>query len=544
MKFERCLFGIRGKGSKQIRSKEWTMGWHERENKLQAILRALKEGKMSSCHGQQELLLEVENISKTFPGVNALKGVRLQVKKGTVHALLGENGAGKSTLMKIILGMYARDSGTIRLKGREIHVANPRQALDLGISMIHQELMSIMDMSVADNMFLGGYPGGKIGLLNRRKIERQADAVLKDLGIEGIRACDKMSELSQAKRQMVEIAKAVLGKAELIIMDEPTSSLSESETERLFKIIGALKEKGMGMIYISHKLEEIFEITDEYTVFRDGVYIGTGKTKEVSQEQLVQMMVGRSLSEVYSKCKTDVGDVVLEVEGLSSGNKFQDVSFELRSGEILGISGLVGSGRTELVETIVGLRRASAGKIRKNGKELRIKNVKDAVEHGISLATEDRKRNGLFLSLPISFNISIAWLDKLSRLGLIKRREELRVCQEYAQMLKVKTNSLKRQIATLSGGNQQKVVLAKWLLTDADVLILDEPTRGIDIGAKAEIYALMEQIVSRGKSIIMVSSEMPEIMGMSDRILVMHEGKVKGIFNRDEISQAQAVGYE
>ncbi len=499
---------------------------------------------MSNIGEREELLLEAEHVSKAFAGVKALDGVSLKVRRGTVHALMGENGAGKSTLMKIILGMYSKDGGTIKFKGENIHILNPRQALDIGISMIHQELMSIMDMSVADNMFMGCFPGGKAGLLSRRRIEQLADTVLAELGIEGIRASERMADLSQAKRQMVEIAKAVFGKADLIIMDEPTSSLSEGETQRLFEIIRALKEKGIGIIYISHKLEEIFELTDEYTVFRDGTYIGTGKTKEVSQEQLVEMMVGRTLAEIYNKRKAVLGNIVLEVEGLSAGSKFQDVSFGLRAGEILGISGLVGSGRTELVETIVGLRRSTAGKIRKNGKELHIKHVKAAVANGIALATEDRKRNGLFLGLPISFNISIAWLDMLSRFGLMRKKEEAGVCQKYAERLKVKMDSIKREVSTLSGGNQQKVVLAKWMLTNSDVLILDEPTRGIDIGAKAEIYALMEEMVSQGKSIIMVSSEMPEIMGMSDRILVMHEGRVKGIFDRDEISQAQAVGFE
>ena len=491
------------------------------------------------------LLLEIEGVSKTFPGVKALDEVSLKIRRGTVHALLGENGAGKSTLMKIIFGIHTKDpGGSIKFEGKPMENMNPVLARSLGISMIHQELMTIPDMTVADNIYMGRYPKSKAGLVSKKQTERETNELLQKWSIDGIRASDKMRNLSQAKRQMVEIAKAISQNIKLIIMDEPTSALSESEIQKLFHIVSSLRENGISVIYISHKMEEIFAITDEYSVFRDGRYIGSGETKDVTEQELVEMMVGRPLENLYDKKKVEPGEVVLKVEGLSSGSAFHDISFEVRRGEILGISGLVGSGRTEMVETIVGMRPATAGKIYKDGKEIHIKSVRDAIENRIALATEDRKKYGLFLGLPISFNISISWLKHLCKAGLVKTKQETTVCREYAEKLQVKTNSLKRQAGTLSGGNQQKVVLAKWMLTDADILILDEPTRGIDVGAKAEIYGLMEEMVANGKTVIMVSSEMPEILGMSDRILVMREGAMKGIYNRDEVSQAQIIGYD
>ena len=495
--------------------------------------------------GNGTLLLGMEGISKKFPGVQALQNVDFRVNKGSVHALLGENGAGKSTLMKIIFGIYSKDpGGSITFNGNPIETMTPSLARLMGISMIHQELMTIPDMTVADNIYVGRYPRSKYGFISRRLTEQDSNKLLKVLNLDGIKAATKMRDMSQANRQLVEIAKAVSQNNKLIIMDEPTSALSDSEIEKLFDIVRQLRNTGISVIYISHKLEEIFKICDEYTVLRDGHLIGSGLIEETTQEALVQMMVGRPLENLYDKMKVETGDVVLKVEGLSSGTAFRDISFDLKRGEILGVSGLIGSGRTEMVETIVGMRKATAGKVYKDGKEIKIRNVRDAITNKIALATEDRKRYGLFPGLPVSFNISISWLKNLCKYGIIVIKKENMVCREYVERLRIKTNSLKQQASTLSGGNQQKLVLAKWMLTNADILILDEPTRGIDIGAKAEIYNLMEEMVESGKSIIMVSSEMPEIMGMSDRILVMHEGKMKGIFDRLKVSQAQLVGYE
>lgn len=492
---------------------------------------------------ENDMILRMDGICKAFSGVKALDQASLHVRRGTVHALMGENGAGKSTLMKILFGINVRDAGTIEFDGTQYGNMSAALAHQIGISMIHQELMSIPDMSVADNIYVARYEDSNIGIVNKKKTEKRTQELLDDLGIVGISPRDYLRNLSAAQRQMIEIVKAVSHDSKLIIMDEPTSSLSDAEIKILFEIIRTLRNRGISIIYISHKLDEIFEITDEYTVFRDGQYISTGKTKEITEDQMIALMVGRSLDNLYNKTKIEIGEEVLRVEGLSSGKAFHDVSFKLHKGEILGISGLVGAGRTELVETIMGLRRATAGKIYKDGKEIRIKSVRDGVRNRIALATEDRKKYGLVLGLSISFNISIASIRNFCKIGLVDAKKERLETQKYAEKMLVKMSSIKQNVGSLSGGNQQKVVLAKWLLTDADIIILDEPTRGIDVGAKAEIYRLMEELASQGKAIIMVSSEMLEVLGMSDRILVMREGVIRGIYDREGVDPAQIVGY-
>lgn len=491
----------------------------------------------------QKNILELEHISKTFTGVKALDDVQLKVRKGSVHALMGENGAGKSTMMKILIGMYQPDEGgQIWFNGKNYAVSNTRQALDSGISMIHQELMPIPEMTVADNIFMRRYADKAKIFVDYKKLYRDTDDLLKSLEISDISPRAKMKDLSTAQKQMVEIAKAVSYNSMLIIMDEPTSSISDSEVEKLFKIIRSLKAQGIAIIYISHKMAEIFQIADDITVLRDGKYIDTKAAAELTNEDLIRMMVGRELKDLYSKKEIKAGDVILEVKNLS-GERFEDVSFEVRRGEILGIAGLVGAGRTEVVETIFGIRKALGGTILKDGKEITIKSSKDAIRNRIALATEDRKGLGLFLGYTITYNISVSWLDHMSRFGFVKHDKEKKEANEYSNRLRVKARSNHVKVGELSGGNQQKVVLAKWLLTEPDVLILDEPTRGIDIGAKAEIYRIMEELAAQGKAVIMISSEMPEILGMSDRIIIMNAGKVAGELTAKEATQEKVGEY-
>lgn len=492
---------------------------------------------------QNEYLLEMLNIDKSFSGVQALKNARLQVRPGTVHALLGENGAGKSTLMKLLLGIYHPDQGTILFKGETLKNHSPQQALDKGISMIHQELSPVLDMRVCDNIFLGREPV-KYGLVDDKRLFRDTEELLQSLGMTDLDPLAKMCDLSVAQTQMVEIAKAVSYKADLIIMDEPTSTISEAEVQILFSIIRDLRARGISIIYISHKMSEIFEITDEFTVFRDGAYIATGKTCDMTQEELVTMMVARNLSQYYVKTPHEIGESVLAVEGMCLPGRLYDISFSLRRGEILGFAGLVGAGRTEIVETLFGLRKKSAGTIRIKGEEVQINSIQDAIHHGIALATEDRKKYGLFLGLSVRQNVCVCWLDHLcDKLGFVRKNKEYPVVADMIRNLKIKTPSQSQQVANLSGGNQQKIVLAKWLCTSPDILILDEPTRGIDVGAKAEIYGIMDELTKAGKSIIMISSEMPEIIGMSDRVLVVSEGRIKGELTGKDIDQENVIRY-
>jgi inositol transport system ATP-binding protein len=420
----------------------------------------------------------------------------------------------------------------------------PRDALNSGISMIHQEINPLLDMTVSANIFLGREPLNKTGLVNERKLAEDTKKLFESLDINDISPNMLMRELSVAQMQQVEIAKAVSYNADLILMDEPTSPLSETETENLFDCINRLKEKGISIIYISHRVDEIFRICDEITVLRDGEYIGTDLTSNMTRERLFKMMVGRELKDYFIKTDRAIGDVIFEVKNLGRKGKFRNVSFKLRKGEILGISGLVGAGRTEIVESIFGFHPCDEGEIFKDGRKIKIESIQDAIKNKIALASEERKMYGIFSMLSVKHNISMCSLDQfINNLNLINFSAENQVTAEISKALNVKTPSLNQEVNYLSGGNQQKVVLAKWLLTDPDILILDEPTRGIDVGAKSEIYAIMDEFTKRGKSIIMISSEMPEIIGISDRILVVRRGEISAEFDKSEVSQEKIIEF-
>lgn len=484
-----------------------------------------------------QYILGMQGITKRFGGSLALDHVDFHLRSNSVHALMGENGAGKSTLMKVLLGLHQPDEGHIIYQGKEVSFKNPRDALNMGFAMIHQELLQMEEMSVADNMFMGRFPGTVV--LKKQEIIRQTKEALDKLGITGIDPKAKIKSLSIAQKQLVEIAKAVSWNAKVIVMDEPTSALMDHEIEILFNIIHGLKANGCSIVYISHKMDEIFRISDEITVLRDGEFVGNDFASNLDNGKLVKMMVGRELNNLYEKSEPHVGEKVLEVEDLSSDGKFQNVSFSVHKGEVVGFSGLLGAGRSELMETIFGLRKKTGGRILKDGKELEITCPKDAVKNGIAFVTEDRKKTGLFLEMPIGYNISIAALDKLTGKNTVPRKKESEDVAEMSKRFGVKTKNLKNNVSSLSGGNQQKVVLAKWMMTNPDLLILDEPTRGIDVGAKKEIYTMIDELAASGKAVIVISSEMPEVLGVSDRILVMHEGKLKGELTRKEASQVK-----
>lgn len=484
-----------------------------------------------------EYILEMENITKEFPGVKALDNIQLKIKKGSVHGLMGENGAGKSTLMKIIFGIYTPDKGTIKFKGKELKISGPKEAVNRGISMIHQELSPVPHMTVAENIFLGReYSFGKTGWVNDKKMVEEARKLFETLNMD-IDPTAKMKDLSIANMQMVEIATAVSYNADLIIMDEPTSAITEKEVEQLFGIIRSLQEKGVSIIYISHKMDEIFKICDELTVFRDGQYIGTKGAHELDQDTLIQMMVGREIKQVFHKEKADIREVALSVQNLSKKGKFHHVSFEVRKGEILGIAGLMGAGRTEVMESIFGIDPPDSGDVYIHGEKVKIKSPKDAIKHKVALLTEDRKLTGAFLPISIRENMIISSIDQFLTFGYLNKKTVEKTCNEQVQKLNIKTPHIDQLIMNLSGGNQQKVLLARWLLNDPDILILDEPTRGVDVGAKSEIHKLMSKLAQEGKAIIMISSELPEVLGMSDRVVVMHEGRKKGELSREEANQ-------
>lgn len=484
-----------------------------------------------------DYILELDHITKSFPGVKALDNIQLKVRKGTVHALMGENGAGKSTLMKIIFGIYTPDQGTMKFKGQEIKLSGSKDALSQGISMIHQELSPIPQMTVAENIYLGREETNRLGWLDKKKMVRDTQKLFDTLKID-LNPNEKMIDLSIANMQMVEIATAVSYNADLIIMDEPTSAITDKEVDQLFTIIGSLKAKGVSIIYISHKMDEIFRICDDITVFRDGQYVGTKEASELDQELLIQMMVGREIKQVFHKEEAEIGEVALSVKNLSREGKFRNISFEVRKGEILGIAGLMGAGRTEVIESIFGIHQPDSGEICINGQRVMIRTPRDAIKHKIGLLTEDRKITGALLPISIRDNMIISSIDTyLNKGGFIKRKLVTDMCNMFVERLSIKTPSLDKLIMNLSGGNQQKVLLARWLLNNPDILILDEPTRGIDVGAKAEIHKLMSRLAQTGKAIIMISSELPEVLGMSDRVVVMHEGRKKGELSRTEANQ-------
>lgn len=480
--------------------------------------------------------LEAEGISKFFPGVKALDNVSLRVKPGSVHALMGENGAGKSTLMKCLIGMYRPDKGTIRIKGEPVQFQDTMDALRSGISMIHQELNLVPHMTVAENIWLGREPI-KYGFVDHALLNQQTQQLLNKLNIR-LKADRMVGELSIAAQQMVEIAKAVSWNSDIVIMDEPTSALTETEVSHLFTIIRDLREQGKAIIYISHKMDEIFSITDEISIFRDGAWVGSNSTTQFTRQSLITQMVGRELTQLFPKFNNAIGEDVLTVRNLNSKGRFKDINFTLRKGEILGVAGLVGAGRSEVMESLFGMESFDSGEVLIDGVPVKIDSPSTAIEKGMAFLTEDRKKSGLFLVLSVLENMSIVNMpDYIGKSGFVSHMKMAQDCMEQIRKLNIKTPTMDQIINNLSGGNQQKVLIARWLLAQPKILILDEPTRGIDVGAKAEIYRLISELANRGVAIIMVSSELPEILGMSDRVMVMHAGRITGILNKEEADQ-------
>lgn len=490
----------------------------------------------------EQVLLRMENICKSFGDVKVLKNVQLEVKAGEVHALLGENGAGKSTLIKILGGAYTKDSGDIYVDGEKIDITNVDSAKKYGIRVIHQELMLIPYMTIAENIFLGQEPK-KNGIVDIKKMNEETAGFLKEMGL-NLEPTQKVGDLNIAQQQMIEITRSVSFGSKIIVMDEPTSSLTDNEVDVLFKTIRRLRSQGVGIIYISHRMSELDEITDRVTIMRDGEYIETVVTKETSHDQLVALMVGRSLGDLYEKHDHRTDEVILKVEHLASGKMVRDASFELHKGEVLGFSGLVGSGRTETMTTIFGLRDKDAGKIYFEGKEVEINSVKDAMKLGIGLVPENRKEEGIYPVQGIRFNASIEVLDQFMKSGGYNHGKEVELVSKYVdEVMATKYASLEQPIAGLSGGNQQKVIISRWLLATRSILILDEPTRGIDVKTKSDIYHLIDRLTAEGLSIIFISSEMPELINMCDRIVVMNQGHTTGILNRDEFSQESIMAF-
>ena len=486
-------------------------------------------------------LLVMDNISKEFPGVKALDGVNLKVRPHSVHALMGENGAGKSTLMKCLFGIYKKDGGKITFDGKEINFTSAKDALENGVSMVHQELNQVTQRNVLDNIWLGRFPM-KGMFVDEKKMYDDTVKIFKDLDIE-VDPRVKVADLSVSQRQMIEIAKAVSYNSKIIVMDEPTSSLTENEVQHLFRIINKLRDKGCGIVYISHKMEEIKEICDDITIMRDGKWVATDSVKDLTTDQIINMMVGRDLTNRFPPKDNEVKEVILKVENLSALHQpsLKEASFELHKGEILGVAGLVGSKRTDIVETIFGMRERAAGKIILNGKEVKNRTPGEAIRNGFALVTEERRATGIFSMLDIKVNSIVSNIDhyKNKLLGLLDNKKMVEDTRWVIDSMRVKTPSQSTSIGSLSGGNQQKVILGRWLLTEPDVLMLDEPTRGIDVGAKYEIYQLMIELAKKDKGIIMISSEMPELLGVTDRILVMSNGRVAGIVNTKETTQEE-----
>lgn len=496
-----------------------------------------------------EYKLELKNVSKSFPGVKALDHVNLAVRPGTVHALMGENGAGKSTLMKCLFGIYHMDEGEIYLDGEKVTISNPDDAMKKGVAMVHQELQPVLARNIAENMYLGRFPVHKYGplqVIDHKTMFEETEKWLKELGLD-YNPKALLSSLSIGQMQMVEIAKAVSHEAKVIIFDEPTSSLSDKEVDFLFKVMNDLRDRGVSMIYISHKMDEIKRISDDITIMRDGTYIGTWKAAEMSTEDIITKMVGRELTQIYPDHDHEIGDVVLEAEHVTSilPKSFKDCTFNVRKGEILGFGGLVGAQRTELMEGIFGIRHLAEGTVKVDGKEVKIKRPKDAMDAGIGMITEDRRGNGIFGCLSIKDNVGISIYNKHLEAGFVLNHPEINhIVDDSIKQLSIKTPSMQQHIENLSGGNQQKVIVARWLANDPEILIMDEPTRGIDIGAKHEIYEIMETLARQGKAIIMISSEMPELLGMADRVYVMCNGKITGeITDKEDMTQEKVMTF-
>jgi inositol transport system ATP-binding protein len=515
--------------------------WEEAD--MSAAMGSARLGDSVGGHSLQSgnLVLEMRGIVKAFPGVLALDGMNLKVRAGTVHVLVGENGAGKSTLMKILSGTYAIDGGEILFKGEVLTGQDTSAALEHGISMIHQELSPVFDMTIAENIFLGREPAmSEKGVLSRfvdfARMNADTRTLLDRVGLK-YDPETKMRDLSIAAMQLIEIVKAISRQASLVIMDEPTSAISDTEVAMLFRQIVDLKASGVAIIYITHKMDEIFQIADDITVMRDGQFIAAAPASEYDPSKLISQMVGRTISSIFPKEEVPIGDVVLSVETLTRTGVFEDVSFTVRAGEILGLSGLIGAGRTEVARVIFGLDQADFGTVRLNGDVLKLKSPKDAISRGVAMVSEDRKAEGLVLCRSVGENISLANLKKFAGGLFISERQEETAAQQMIKLLQIKTPDTAMIVENLSGGNQQKIVLAKWLLGDLKLLILDEPTRGIDVGSKSEIHRLMTEFARQGLAIIMISSELPEILGMSDRVVVMSEGRIAGELTRSEANQ-------
>jgi ribose transport system ATP-binding protein len=492
-----------------------------------------------------QALVLMEGIEKTFPGVHALSQCRFELRPGEVHALVGENGAGKSTLMKVLTGIYKKDAGRIYYKGQEVEIPSPRAGLNLGISMIHQELNLMPHLSVAQNIFIGREPRAGIRfVLDEKAINAQAEQLFAMLHLK-LDPRVKVSDLTVAKQQMVEVAKALSFNSQVLIMDEPTAALTDAEIDELFRIIRQLRDKGVGVVHISHRLEELKQISDRVTVMRDGHYIDTVRTQDATLDRIISMMVGRTIYEATPELpESPSQEAVLEVRHLKRGNALKDVSFELKRGEILGFSGLVGAGRTEVARAIFGADPIESGEIYIQGQKASIKSPSDAVKHGIGYLSEDRKRYGLTLKMDVETNIVLASFRKfLSLLGWVNQTKTRSTAEHFVKMLSIRTPSLQQKVQNLSGGNQQKLVIGKWLTADTDILIFDEPTRGIDVGAKSEIYRLLNDLAQQGKSVIMISSELPEILRMSHRIIVMCEGRITGELRSAEATQEKIMKF-
>ncbi len=480
--------------------------------------------------------LRVAGIHKSFPGVQALDDVNLEVKSGEIHALVGENGAGKSTLIKILMGVYQKDAGEIYIDGVEAHIHSPVEAARHGLHAVYQDLVIAPELSVGENFFIGNLPMRAPGVVNWKGVYRQAGEKLKALGI-NVDPRRKILDLSPGEQSMVTIAKIVQGQARFMIFDEPTARLTTDETRQLFELIQRLKQNNLGIIYISHRMEEIFEICDSVTVLRDGRVVGSEQISQVTEGRLISMMVGRTIEEMYNIRRGQAGEVLLEVRGLTSAPHFKDVSFTLRQGEVLGLFGLVGAGRTNLLRAIFGANRVDRGQVVLQGKTCLIREPHQAILAGIGLVPEDRKTQGLAMPLSVSHNMNITSYKDISSAGVVHRRQERSRTEKMVQELSIRTPSVRQIVEHLSGGNQQKVAIAKWLCRDADILLMDEPTTGVDVGAKVEIYALIEGLIQRRKAVILCSSYLPEVIGLSDRILVMAEGNVTGEVTRQDANE-------
>lgn len=484
--------------------------------------------------------IEMRGIDKSFGSNQVLKQAGFTLESGEVHALMGENGAGKSTLMKILTGVYTKDAGTVLVDGKEVNYKNPQEAEKAGIVFIYQELNVMFDLTVEENLFMGKEIHGKFGICDKKAMQKKAQEALNILGV-NISPKTVMAELSVGQQQMVEICKALMADSKVIIMDEPTAALTQSETVALFKVIESLRKKGVSMVYISHRMEEIFELCDRITVLRDGSYIGVKNIPETNMNEIVKMMIGREIGERYPSRNVKIGKEVLKVKELTRKGTFHDVNFSVRAGEVLGVSGLMGAGRTEIMQAIFGNLSYESGTIEIDGKEVKISNPRQAMEHGIGFITEDRKTEGLMLDKSIRENISLCNLRRISKSSVISREAEKNMVAEAIKDLHIKCFGSYHECNNLSGGNQQKVVLAKWILTNPKILILDEPTRGVDIGAKKEIYSIINKLAAQGVAIIMVSSELPEVLGMSDNIMVVREGEVRGIISYEEANQERVM---